>query len=565
MTIDTLAMTAICHELRSLIGAKVQDSVIASPMSIALELYANHRRHWLLLSAHPKWARIALHTTKIPRGVDNTTPLLLLLRKYVEDGRITDVQQLDLERIIVVSIAKAHESRNSDDDEAPVSLTTTTVKLIIEIMDQRSNIFLVDEHNMVLECVKRVPAHLSRRIALPQHTYQLPPVPTKADPRTPVDASTLEGLTQSGDLAKSLVSTFLGVSPQMARESVHRGDGVVQTSIVALQNLFTAPAEPCIIRNENGQPIGFAAYRLTHRHDSDPVESMQHAVITYYAAHEMLGDYQRRRDALRSRINEHRERLSRQLNHLQQEMTKAEALEQLRWEGQMIYAYIHSITPSMTQLEVDGAIIKLEPHVPPSQQAQARFKAYDKAKSAVEGLPDRIQHVSAELQGIDETLAFLSMADGFEAIESVARDAMQAGWLKANDVPKQARVRPMPPLRIVVDQATTIYVGRNAYQNQLVTFTIGEAQDTWLHARNMPGAHVIIKSGGRPVDDAVLQRAAQLAAHYSSGRTDSAVEIDICRRSAVRRIKGGPVGLVSYHAERTIRAQPSATHHSSVT
>jgi predicted ribosome quality control (RQC) complex YloA/Tae2 family protein len=136
---------------------------------------------------------------------------------------------------------------------------------------------------------------------------------------------------------------------------------------------------------------------------------------------------------------------------------------------------------------------------------------------------------------------------------------MTAGWLKANDVPKQSRVRPMPPLRIVVDQATTIYVGRNAYQNQLVTFTIGEAHDTWLHARNMPGAHVIIKSSGRPVDDEVLQRAARLAAYYSSGRADNAVDIDICRRSAVRRIKGGPVGLVSYHAERTMRAQPSAT------
>lgn len=559
MTIDTLAMTAICHELRQLIGAKIQDSVIASPISIALELYANHRRQWLLLSAHPKWARIALHTTKIPRGVDTTTPLLLLLRKYVEDGRITDIQQLDLERIIVVSIAKAHESRNSDDDEPTEPPTITTVKLIIEIMDQRSNIFLVDDNDIVLECVKRVPAHLSRRVALPQHPYQLPPVPTKADPRAPIDPTVLDGLAQSSDLAKGLVGAFLGVSPQMARESVHRGGSDVAASVTALQQLFAQPAEPCIIKGDNGQPIGFAAYRLTHRSDSEPVESLNAAITTYYAAHEMLGDYQRRRDALRSRINEHRERLSRQLNHLQQEMTKAEALEQLRWEGQMIYAYIHSITPSMTQLEVDGAIIKLEPHVPPSQQAQARFKAYDKAKSAVEGLPDRIQHVSDELQGIDETLAFLTMADGFEAIESVARDAMTAGWLKANDVPKQSRVRPMPPLRIVVDQATTIYVGRNAYQNQLVTFTIGEAHDTWLHARNMPGAHVIIKSSGRPVDDEVLQRAARLAAYYSSGRADNAVDIDICRRSAVRRIKGGPVGLVSYHAERTIRAQPSAT------
>ncbi|RLT21393.1 MAG: hypothetical protein DWI30_07745, partial [Chloroflexi bacterium] len=218
MTIDTLAVTALCHELQAFVGAKIQDSVIASPLSLALELYHQRQRRWLLLSAHPKLARLALHSQRIPRGVDQATPLLLLLRKYVEGGRVIAVEQPDLERIISLSIAKPLEPRNPDE---PVT-ELVIVKLIIEIMDQRSNIFLVDEHGTVIECVKRVTAQMSRRVALPQHPYTIPPVPDKADPRTGDVTPLLVTLAHEPNLAKAIVSTYRGVSPQMAREAVFR-------------------------------------------------------------------------------------------------------------------------------------------------------------------------------------------------------------------------------------------------------------------------------------------------------------------------------------------------------
>ena len=559
MTIDTLAIGAICAQLTTLIGAKIQDSVIASPHSIALELYHQRQRQWLLLSAHPKWARIALHQQRIPRGVDHASPLLLLLRKYVEGGRIAAVTQPDLERIIVLSIAKNHEPRNTEDPEVSEPPTLTTVQLVVEIMDQRSNIFLLDEHGTILECVKRVTAQMSRRTALPQHAYQPPPPITKTDPRQAPTNDILDSLAAQPDLAKALVATFRGVSPLLAREAVARGHHDVGATVATLRDLFCQPQQACLVTDpQSNQPVQFAAYHLSHVAGAQQVDSINDAVVAYYAAHEMLGDYQRRRDFLRQRIGEYRDRIERQLTNLRHEMTRADAMDQLRWEGEMIYAYMHEITPDRTELIVDGQSIKLEARVNPSLQAQARFKAYDKAKAAVAGLPERIVAAEAELAGIDETLAYLAMADTFENIESVARDALQAGWLRASDIPKQARARPVPPLRVTIDEHTIAYVGRNAYQNQLVTFTIGEANDLWLHARGIPGAHVILKHGGRALSDHALLRAAQLAAYYSSQRHEPAVDIDICRRSAVRRIKGGPVGLVSYHADTTIRATPKA-------
>jgi predicted ribosome quality control (RQC) complex YloA/Tae2 family protein len=559
MTIDTLAIRAICDQLHSLVGAKIQDSVIASPHSIALELYHHRQRQWLLVSAHPKWARIALHQQRIPRGVDHASPLLLLLRKYVEGGRISAVTQPDLERIIVLSIVKNHEPRNTEElatDEAP---TLTMVQLVVEIMDQRSNIFLLDEQGTILECVKRVTAQMSRRTALPQHAYQPPPPIVKADPRQTATAEMLTDLAAQPDLAKALVATFRGVSPLLAREAVARGHHEVTAVVHALRDLFCEPQQACIVADpHSNQPIQFAAYHLSHVTGAQRVDSINDAVVAYYTAHEMLGDYQRRRDFLRQRIGEYRERIERQLLNLRHEMTRADAMDQLRWEGEMIYAYMHEITPDRTELVVDGQIIKLEPRVNPSLQAQARFKAYDKAKAAVAGLPERITTAETELSGIDETLAYLAMADTFENIESVARDALQAGWLRSSDIPKQARARPVPPLRIVIDDSTIAYVGRNAYQNQLVTFTIGDANDLWLHVRGIPGAHVIVKHSGRALSDQALLRAAQLAAYYSSHRHEPAVDVDLCRRSAVRRIKGGPVGLVSYHADTTMRVAPKA-------
>ncbi|MFM7678355.1 MAG: NFACT family protein [Roseiflexaceae bacterium] len=552
MTIDTLAVMAICHELQMFVGAKIQDSVIASPLSIALELYHHHQRRWLLLSAHPKLARVALHSQRIPRGVDQSTPLLLLLRKYVEGGRITAIHQPDLERIISLSIAKHPEPRNPDDPPEPA----IEVRLIIEIMDQRSNVFLVDAHNTVLECVKRVTAQMSRRVALPQQPYVAPPAPTKADPRYD-DGSALHAiLTHEPSIAKALVAAYRGVSPQMAREAAFRGNDDAVPAVHALQAMIVAAAAPCIIHDSDGVPQHFAAYHLTHMGRFKEAASVNDAIIAYATPRETLGDYRRRRDALATRIGDHRERIARQLAALRQEMSKAELLERLMWEGQMIYAYMHDIRPDMTELVVDGERINLVPHTSPSLQAQERFKAYDKAKSAIAGLPERIQRASDEIQGIDETLAYLDMAESFEAIESVARDALLAGWVRTSDVPRQARVRPQPPLRIPLDHSIVVYVGRNAHQNQLVTFTIGESHDTWLHVRNMPGGHVIIKAQGRTITDDVIVQAAALAAFYSSARGEAAVDVDICRRSGVRRIKGGPVGLVSYHAERTVRVAP---------
>jgi predicted ribosome quality control (RQC) complex YloA/Tae2 family protein len=222
----------------------------------------------------------------------------------------------------------------------------------------------------------------------------------------------------------------------------------------------------------------------------------------------------------------------------------------------MIYAFIHMLAPGQQRLEVEGATIALDPRLTPVENAQERFKAYDKAKSALAGVPERLAAVEARLAGLDETLALLELADGFEQIEGIAREAAEQGYIRPPAGRAQPKTRRLTPLRVDSSDGFAIYVGRSAGQNEQVTFKIGAADDLWLHARGIHGAHVIIKSGGRDIPERTLLEAAGLAAYFSKGREESAVEIDIARRSQVRRIAGAPAGMVSYHAERTVRAAP---------
>jgi hypothetical protein len=326
----------------------------------------------------------------------------------------------------------------------------------------------------------------------------------------------------------------------------------------AVRALWSAPREPCLVFG-GGEPIAFAPYALTHLAPIEAQPSISPAIELFYAARERLSSHEQRREAVREQLRDARERLDRQRRLLGEELERARDLDRLRWEGEMIYGFLHAIAPGQSTLVVEGRGIALDPGRTPVENAQDRFHAYDKAKSALAGVPERLSAAEAQLAGLDETLALLELAEGFEAIEGIAREAIDQGYLRKPDpTRKKQKIRRPPPLRLESPDGYTIYVGRSAGQNEQVTFKLGAPDDLWLHARGIPGAHVIVKSSGRAAPEATLQAAAELAAYFSAGREEAAVDIDIARRALVRRVPNGPTGLVTYRAERTIRAAPRA-------
>jgi predicted ribosome quality control (RQC) complex YloA/Tae2 family protein len=610
MYFDALTLAAVADELRAtILDGRVQRARLPTPLSVALEIYAHGRRQHLLLSAHPQWTRAHLCVAKPSRGVERDTPLLLLLRKYVVGGRIVAIEQPALERVLILSIAKGLHARNigpagphppapaatvvgagrlpspaaagegvrawddedlalEDDEELAEPLRC---ELIVEAMERRGNIVLVGDDNIILESARHITPRMSRRPVQPREPYELPPAQEKRDPRHATAegiCALLEDSPAAPALARALVGAYRGLSPLAAREAAFRATGQPDPPLApdmpweqiaaAVRELWSAPWQPGLVFAA-GEPVAFAPYALTHLAPFEPQPATSAALELFYAARERLSSHEQRRDAVRQLLLDARERLDRQRRLLGVELERAQDLERLRWEGEMIYGFLHALQPGQAALEVEGRSISLDPARTPVENAQERFHAYDKAKGALAGVPERLRAVEARLAGLDETLALLELAEGFEAIEGIAREATEQGYLREPAAGRnRQKVRPQPPLRIESGDGFTIYVGRSAGQNERVTFALGGPDDLWLHARGIPGAHVIVKSGGRDVPEQTLLEAAALAAYFSKGRDEAGVDVEIARRALVRRVPGGPPGLVTYRAERAVRVAPRA-------
>ena len=566
MNFDALTLAAVTDDLQALVGGRIQQVLLPTPLSIALEIYAGGRRHYLFASADPRSARIHLLDSKPTRGPETPSPLVLLLRKYVRNGVINRIEQPPLERSVVLSILKRPPPRKDerDEDDTDVELCS---ELVIELLGQRANIVLVDDNNLILDAVKRVPGDERRRSIMPREPYIAPPRPRmQRDPRQAIarDLAALATGTER-DLVKAIVGAFAGVSPQQAREVIVRAVGQPVEAVTndlpwdkladALRMLWTERAPS--VAYEDERPVAFAPYHMQQYADVRAATSISAALETYYAATQTITSHAQRRDALRQRIEDVRDRWQHQHDALSRELAKTASLDRLRWEGEMIFGFLHGIEPEQRELIIEGETIKLDPDKTPVENAQARFREYDKAKGALAGVPERVAQTDAQLAYLDDTLALLQFANSYDNIAAIEREVSEQGLLKADGNKKTPRGPRAQPLRLQSSDGITIYVGRSAGQNDDVTFRIAQADDLWLHARDVPGAHVVIKAD-RAVPDHTLAEAAGLAAYFSAGRNATTVDVVVTERRHVRKVAGGPPGLVRYRNERAVRVAPLA-------
>ncbi len=611
MYFDALTLNAVTTELQAtILGGRIQRVLLPGPLSIGLEVYAHRQRYQLLASAHPQFARVHLVQNKLSRGVERASPLLLLLRKYVLGGRISAIEQPPLERIVVLSIVKEIELRNHDvldesqmsdevlpyideaeDEEAPVSdpqaqaaapqshaisRTLLRCELIIEPMDRRSNIILVDDNNLILDSIKRVTPQMSHRVILPRHVYEFPPRQERRDPRTATPAG-MQALHNNGTatLSRALISSYRGVSPLVAREVIQRAMGVSDSEVrdtlpwdvlaTHLRAIFAPPWHPCLVPGTDG-PQAYAPYHITHMNDAQPQSDISSALEAFYATREAVTAHQQYRTTIMQRLDTTRERLYHQQQQLETEMQRAGNLERLRWEGEMIFAFLHSIAPGQQHLDIDGDRIMLNPDQSPVETARDRFRAYEKARKAIVGIPERLHETNIRLEGLEQLATLLELANTREQIAQIEQEASMQGYLqttqrgqaKSKSQPaNQRRTRTrIKPLHLLSSDGFDMYIGRSSEENATVTFRMGRPDDLWLHARAIPGAHVIIRCAGQDVPEQTLREAAGLAAYFSRSRQEKLVDVDLARRSRVRKIAGAAPGLVTYTAEQSLRVAP---------
>ncbi len=566
MYLDAFTLSAVVDEfMDTLVGGRVQDSVHVDEDSFGLEIYAHHKRRYLYISANQTTPRVHLVADKLRRGVTKPSTVGLLLRRYVEGGIIAHVSQPAWERIIQIDVQGAEGD----------------VTLIVEPMERRSN-FLLVQKGIILDCVRRVGADENRyRVSLPNHPYVPPPPQTgKLDPL----ALTLEGLlgilSQNDDPKRKahqlLTARLLGVSPLIARESVFRTTGATETKAAdidpekllgalhsVVDPLGRREWQPGVAEGERGIEA-FSVYPLESLPGWRRVETVSEALALFYTAPVGEDAYNAAKKPVHEAINEAKAKLSARLASLNRSMTDDAEREVLRQSGELILAYQYAIGKGQTELRAQYDLnapelaIKLEPELSPLENAQRYFDKYNRAKRALDDVPDLIDETQNELAFLGQLATDLDLAQNWPEIDEVQQVLQAKGYWRGKPAGRITGGGKSAPLRVVTKDGFVIWIGRNSRQNDIVTFDKGSPMDLWLHARDVPGAHVIIKWDGRAVPESVIEAAAAIAAYYSANRGEGRVIVDVTQRRYVRKIKGGGAGMVTYRNEETRTVAPQS-------
>jgi predicted ribosome quality control (RQC) complex YloA/Tae2 family protein len=561
---DTLTVSAVVDELRhKLLDGRVQQVTLIDERTLGFEVYAHHERQYLVASADSQHARVHITQTKVRRGVDTPTPLLLMLRKYVRGARLVAIRQPPFERIVELDLANRDGSYT----------------LIAETMGRHSNVILCGEDGVVMDAVKRVGTRMSRvRPVLPGARYEPPPPQDKLDPTDLTERRLRAILDDTGPgrpAWRALVRGIRGISPLLAREIVYRALGTIDvpagevgrmTPLLAAHDELIRPTwehtwQPCLALQE-GQVVAFAPYLLMHYPEHQEVEMISQAIDRYEAAAGAGDPYGSARARVRDLVEAARQRAESRQQALKRQLVPQEELDRLRLSGEMILAYAHAIQRGQDRLEAPydpqgpPLEIDLDPDLSAVENAQAYFDRYERAKSAAADLPRLLKGANLELAYLDQLATDLELASNRPEIDEVRTALAERGHIPRKTGAGRQRGE---PLRVTAADGTLILVGRSARQNNDITFRRAASDDLWLHAVGYPGAHVIVRSGGQKVSEQTLRRAAQLAARYSAGRNEAGVVVAYTERRHVRPIRGAGPGMVTYRHERTVTVSPKGT------
>jgi len=623
LTIDALALAAVCQEADTLLqGCRIQKIIPTGALSIVLEAYnpEYRRRVQFILSADAQNARFHLLSKKASQMPGDANPFMLVLRRYLRYGIVTAIEQMPFERIIILTIAKKFpaskrpsfaqkggarlaveeeiEEEDTEQEEEFIAPDEETEiyesKLVCEIMGRHSNIMLLSEDNLIIDAIKRVASGRNRyRVILPHQPYIAPPPQEKrllhhqAPPEFVQLLESIQAQNPNTPLWQALVSSFSGVSPQLAREIAYRtapenserklADTLNFEAVYSeLKNLMRplyqsdAPKlKASLVRDKQAQIVAFAPYELQQFIPDglapEQVESLSLAAEEYYAQLESVSGQSQRKQQIADIVGEHQAKLKRRATSLEESLKRAESAELLRRKGEAIYSNLYEISEGATILVADGLKITLDPRLSPSDNAQAYFREYDKARKALAGVPELLEETQLELDYLEEMLTQLELAETFEEVMYLKAEFDEAGYgskPKDDEKSKKAAAKPRKKRKVLQtpvftsSEGFTIFVGKSAQHNEYVTFQLGDRQDIWLHARGMPGSHVIIKAGSRDVPEHTLLEAAALAAYYSKGQNSTKVEVTYVPQKFVRKVKGAHPGLVTYTNDRSLNVKP---------
>lgn len=578
MAFDGFTMAALTKELSDkLVEGRLQKIAQPEPDELRLMIKNNRTNYRLVLSASPSLPLVYL--TEDSKTSPLTAPnFCMLLRKHLSGARITKISQLfGLERVLKIEMENLNELGD-----------LVRKSLVVEIMGKHSNIIFLDENEKIIDSIKHVSSLVSSvREVLPGRDYFIPNTKEKHNPyELTTEQWVQEVVKQPVSVAKGLCNYFTGFSFVLAQEIAYRshidGDApfaslngnqlsclynTLKDMISSTQNGEFAPE---IVFNGD-EPVEFSAFSLTMYEtlEHKTADSISFMVENFYKEKEIIQRIRQKSTDLRKNVTTLLERNRKKLFIQEKQMKDTEKRERYRVYGELINTYGYQLTPEDTTLtcvnyyDNNEVTIPVDNTLTPIENANKYFNRYNKLKRTYEAVSVQLKETNELIEHLETILTALDIARQEEDLVLIKQELIDSGYMRGhgNTNKKGGKVMPKSkPLHYISSDGYDMYVGKNNYQNDQLTFKVATGNDWWFHAKQAPGSHVIIKCNNEEPPISTFEEAASLAAFYSKNKNADKVEIDYLQKKNVKKPNGSKPGFVVYYTNYSMMATPDISN-----
>ncbi len=555
MALDGFVISNIVYELnQTILNAKI--SKIAQPENDELLFTCKGSNGQFRLAMSASASLPFLYLTDQNKPSPMTAPNFCMVRKHIANGRIVKIYQPHMERIIHFDIEHLDEMGD---------LCQKT--LIVELMGKHSNIIFCNSDGKIIDSIKHISSMMSSlREVLPGRDYCIPA--TQDDRLNPLEV-TEEAfmdmvMKKPTSITKALYSSFTGLSPLLASEICHRSsidgdmpvDSLDDDGKKHLFNNLTWIADdvknhtykPNIIF-KGKEPIDFSCVELTQFSDYEAknFDSISQVLEEYYASKNVYTRIRQKSVDLRKIVSTALDRNRKKYQLQEKQLKDTEKRDKYKVYGELIHTYGYGLEEGAKKLEAlnyytnEMITIPLDSQLDAKGNAQKYFDRYNKLKRTYEALIKLTEETKTEIEHLESISTALDIALTEDDLVQIKEELIEFGYIKRKKTDKKAKIK-SKPFHYRSSDGYDIYVGKNNYQNDELTFKFATGNDWWFHAKGMPGSHVIVKSNNEELPDRVFEEAGMLAGYYSKGREDEKVEIDFCAEN-VKKPNGAALDL----------------------